>query len=86
MYNQSVRTNVNLEEDVHRFAVLYADANRITLGAALSELVRKGQAAEASETKPPVFERSSAGVPLFPDVGRKITTEMVTRAEEDAID
>jgi len=81
-----MRTNVNLAGDVHRFALLYADANRLTLGAALSELVRKGQAAEASDAEPPAFERSYAGVPLFPDTGRRITTDMLTRAAEDALE
>ena len=81
-----MRTNVNLADDVHHFATLYADARGLSLSAALSELVRKAQAIETAEPKPPVFERSSAGVPLFPDSGQRISAEMVRKAEEDALD
>ena len=86
VYDRRMRTNVNLAEDVHRFATLYADARGLSLSAALSELVRKAWAIETSEPKPPVFERSSAGVPLFPDDGHRITAEMVRKAEEDALE
>jgi hypothetical protein len=86
VYSRSMRTNVNLAEDVHQFATLYADARGMSLSAALSELVRKARAIETTEPKPPVFERSSAGVPLFPDDGHRITSEMVRKAEEDALE
>ena len=81
-----MRTNVNLADDVHQFASLYADARGMSLSAAVSELVRKAQAIETAEPKPPVFERSSAGVPLFPESERRITAEMVRKAEEDALE
>jgi hypothetical protein len=86
VYSRSMRTNVNLAEDVHQFATLYADARGMSLSAALSELVRKARAIETAEPKPPVFERSSAGVPLFPDDGHRITADMVRKAEEDALE
>jgi hypothetical protein len=90
VYSRCLRTNVNLAEDVHQFASLYADARGLSLSAALTELVRKAREFETAEPKPPVFERSSAGVPLFPQDGHKaghrITAEMVRKAEEDAIE
>ena len=81
-----MRTNVNLADDVHRFASLYADANGISLSAALTELVRKAQALETTEPNPPVFKRSSAGIPLFPADGNRITVEMVRKAEEESLE
>jgi len=85
-HNRSMRTNVNLAEDSHQFASSYADARGISLSTALSELVRKARAVETTESHPPVFERSSAGVPLFPDNGRRITVEMVRKAEDESLE
>lgn len=39
-----MRTNVTLDEDVHQFASIYAQAKGITLGAAIGELIRKAEA------------------------------------------
>ena len=86
MHNLYMRTNVNLAEDIHQFARLYADAKGITLGAAVTELIRKGQSVETSERKTPKFRRSSAGFPLFPRTVSKITTAMVRNAEEDDLE
>jgi hypothetical protein len=46
----------------------------------------KARAIETAEPKPAVFERSSAGVPFFPDDGHRLTAEMVRKPEEDALD
>jgi hypothetical protein len=81
-----MRTSINLAEDVHEFAKLYANARGITLSAAISELIRKGQTAERATPKAPAFRRSSAGFPLFPRTGDKLTTSMVRKAEEDDLD
>jgi hypothetical protein len=45
-----MRTNVTLDDDVHQLASIYASAKGITLGAAISELIRK---AEATPQPPP---------------------------------
>ncbi len=37
-----MRTNVNLADDAREFAEVYAHANGITLGEAITDLVRKG--------------------------------------------
>ncbi|MGO9434073.1 MAG: hypothetical protein ACLP00_07220 [Terracidiphilus sp.] len=81
-----MRTNINLSDDVHQFASLYADANGISLSAAVTELIRKAQTLETAEPKPPVLKRSSAGIPLFPSDGHKITVEMVRKAEEETLE
>ena len=80
-----MRTNVNIADDVREFADAYANARGLTLGEAITELIRKGQRADNPQ-EPRKFERSFAGFPVFPDTGRTITTEMVRKAEEDAID
>jgi hypothetical protein len=84
--DSDMRTNINLAEDVHKFASIYADARGLSLSAAISELVRKARAIETAEPKPPVFERSSAGIPLFPDDGHRIRAAMVRKAEQDALE
>jgi hypothetical protein len=78
-----MRTNVNLAEDARRFAAVYANARGLTLGDAITELIRKGQQAEARKDEEIQFELSPAGFPVFPRSGRRITTEMVRKAEED---
>ena len=75
-----MRTNVNLADDARQFAEIYAHANGITLGDAITDLIRKGQSAKTGD-----FGRSAAGFPTFPPSGRVITTEMVKEALEDFI-
>jgi hypothetical protein len=45
IHNGGTRTSITLDDDVHELAIIYAHARGITLGAALGELVRKGQRA-----------------------------------------
>ena len=88
MYAEYMRTNVNLAENAHRFASTYAHARGMSLSAALSELVLKAKVIETAEPNTPLFRRSSAGIPLFPPdpENRKITAEMVRKAEEDSLE
>ena len=76
-----MRTNVDLADDARQFAMIYADANGITLGEAITELIRKGRKSE--EPKRIKFARSASGFPVFPRRGRILTTEMVRKAEEE---
>lgn len=80
VYNWKMRTNVNLDEDVHQFASIYARAKGMTLSAAISELIRK---AEAAPTPPPDIRRSANGLPCFPPTGILLTPEMVKKAESE---
>jgi hypothetical protein len=79
-----MRTNVNIAEDAREFAEYFAHANGITLGDAITQLIRKGrQAATSSESEMPRFGRTVSGFPTFPPKGRVLTTEMVLNAQEE---
>ena len=80
-----MRTNVNLADDARQFAMVYAHANGITLGDAITDLIRKGSQAASGASETPKFGRSASGFPTFPPSGRVITTEMVNEALEDFI-
>jgi len=80
VHNGHMRTNVNLDDDVHQFASIYASAKGITLGAAISELIRK---AEAAPQPPPDIRRSASGLAMFPPTGRVLTSQMVKEAESE---
>ncbi len=79
-----VRTNVNIADDAREFAMVYAGAKGMTLGDAITELIREAQRL-GGQRKLPKFKRSSAGFPMFPASGRKLTTGQVRKAEEDEI-
>lgn len=81
MHNLGMRTSVTLDDDVHELATIYAHARGITLGAALGELVRKGQRAPVEVSQE--IEMGSHGLPVFRSRGRVLTSEMVKRAQED---
>ena len=80
-----MRTNVNLADDARQFAEIYAHANGLTLGDAITDLIRKGGQAPSGASESAKFGRSAAGFPTFPPNGRVITTEMVKEALEDFI-
>jgi hypothetical protein len=73
-----MRTNVTLDDDVHQLASIYASAKGITLGAAISELIRKAEATPASA---PDIRRSESGLAMFPPSGNVLTAQMVKEAE-----
>lgn len=79
-----MRTTINLDDEIHDFAVYYARARGLTLGAAIDELIRKAKAAPAPPL--PEIEHSPNGLPMFPRTGRTITTEMVKKLEEEEFD
>ncbi len=85
VHDSNMRTNVNLADDARQFAEIYAHANGITLGEAITDLVRKGCKAASAPAEKVEFQRSAAGFPTFPPSGRVITTEMVNEALEDFI-
>jgi hypothetical protein len=83
MHTESMRTTVNLDDDAYEVAMLCAKGKGITLGAAISEFVRKGQEARFAETSPsPRLKRLPNGMLVFGDTGRVITNEMVKAALE----
>jgi hypothetical protein len=80
-----MRTNVNLADDARQFAEVYAHANGLTLGDAITDLIRKSSQTANGASETPKFGRSASGFPTFPPSGRVITTEMVKEALEDLI-
>jgi hypothetical protein len=79
-----MRTTVNLDDDVHEFAMIYGRARGLSLSAAIGELIRKAEAAPPPE--PPKILRAPNGLPMFPPTGRTITAEMVKKLEEEEFD
>ena len=78
-----MRTNVNIADDARQFAAQYAYARGLTLGDAITELIRKGCQSASGAPEPVKFGRSASGFPTFPPSGRIITTEMVLKAQEE---
>jgi len=77
-----MRTNVNLDDDIHQLTTAYANARGISLGAAIGELIRRAESTAARVE----VRRAPNGVPLFPRKGRVITDEMVRRALEEDLE
>jgi hypothetical protein len=75
-----MRTNVNLDDEVHQIVSIYASARGITIGAAIGELVRK---AESAQPEAPDIGRSRNGLPCFPSSGRVLTPELIREAESE---
>ena len=75
-----MRTSVTLEDDVYGLASLYASARGITLGKAISELIRKAESAPAA---PPEIHRSRSGLAMFPPRGRVVTAELIKELETE---
>jgi hypothetical protein len=83
VHTGNMRTNVNLADDARHFAEVYAHANGITLGNAITELIRKGSQAPSDASETPKFGRSASGFPTIPPKDRILTTEMVLKAQEE---
>jgi hypothetical protein len=79
-----MRTSITLKDETHTFARYYARARRLTLSAAIDELIRKAQAAPAP--KPEICFSPISGLPMFTPRGGTITTEMVKKIEEEEFD
>jgi len=78
-----MRTTVNLDDDAYELAMLCAKGKGITLGAAISEFVRKAQEARLADQSPtPGLVRGPKGMLMFAagKDGRIVTTEMVKNA------
>jgi hypothetical protein len=77
-----MRTTITLDDETHEFAAYYARAKGITLGAAIDELIRKAQEAQAQPPAPTVH-RLANGFPVFSSSGKTITPELIKRLEEE---
>jgi hypothetical protein len=85
VHNENMRTNVNLADDARQFAEIYAHANGLTLGDAITELIRKSSRAASGASESMKFARSASGFPTLPPRGRILTTEMVLKAQEEDV-
>lgn len=80
MHTILMRTTINLDDDVHELASVYASARGISLGAALGELVRKARSAPEAAG---ALKTTPGGLPVFRSRGRVLTERMVREAQED---
>jgi hypothetical protein len=85
MHNSFMRTTVTLDDDAYELAMLCAKGKGITLGAAISEFVRKATQPKDSGELSPNLKRLPNGMLVFKPRkdGRVITTEMVKAALEE---
>lgn len=80
MHNGFMRTTVNLDDEAYELVMLCAKGKGITLGAAISEFVRKGNEARRSSATSPRLMRAPNGLLIARPQGRVITNEMVKAA------
>jgi hypothetical protein len=80
-----MRLTVNLEPDVYNFAAAYAGAKGITLSAAISELVRRGEQAPGVGSDSPRLKMSPHGYLVIAGTGDPLTPEMVKEASDDGL-
>jgi hypothetical protein len=78
-----MRVRLTLDDEAHDFAAYYARVRGLGLGAAISELIRKAQAAPAPK---PDIRIGPNGLPMFPPTGRRITSAMVKKIEAEEYD
>jgi hypothetical protein len=81
------RANVNLDDDAYSAATAYAAARGLALGAAISELIRRGE----QTPEPPIsasskLVRDEHGFLVVKGSGPVITAEMVRAESEDPLD
>jgi hypothetical protein len=83
MHNISMRTTVTIDDDAYELAMLCAKGKGITLGAAISEFVRKATQPGNQEELSPHLKRLPNGMLVARSRGRVITSEMVKAALEE---
>lgn len=81
VHNCEMRTNLNIDADAYDFASAYANARGITLGAAVSELLRRAE--QAPEPPSRRLKLDEHGLLVVAKTGRVITPEMVKESSED---
>jgi hypothetical protein len=81
----TMRTTLNLDEDVHRFASTYAHAKGISLSEAIGELVRKAEEVPEPGADSPRLKITPQGYLVIAGTDDTLTSEMVKEASEDDI-
>jgi hypothetical protein len=78
------RTNLHLDNDALEFASVYANSKGISLGVAVSELIRRAeQTPEPSISTSSKLKRDEHGFLVVKASGPVITSEMVKEESED---
>lgn len=76
---------MNLDPDVYNFAAAYAGAKGITLSAAISELVRRGEQTPGPGSDSARLKMSPHGYLVIAGTGDSLTPEMVKETSEDGL-
>jgi len=79
------RTNLHIDNDALAFASSYANAKGVSLGIAVSELIRRAERTTGQEIPSPRLIMNLHGYLEIADTGDRITPEMVKEASEDAL-
>lgn len=79
------RSNINIDNDAYDFAIAYASAKGIALGAAVSELLRQRaeQMSQSPATVSNGLKMNLRGLLVRAKTGKVTTSEMVREASED---
>lgn len=86
MQSLTMRTTINLDDDVYDLSSSYASARGITLGAAIGELVRRAESSSCKGAGSSRIRTAANGLRVVSPGGRPITPEMVKAAQEDEIE
>jgi len=79
------RTNLHIDNDALAFASSYANAKGISLGIAVSEMIRQVQQMAGQEIPSPRLVMNRHGYLEIAATGDPIPPEMVKEAAEDAL-
>ncbi len=79
------RTNLHIDNDALAFASSYANAKGISLGLAVSELIRRAEQIAGQKSPSPRLVMNRHGYLEIADTGDRVTPEMVKEASEDAL-
>jgi hypothetical protein len=81
VYHEYMRANINLDADAYSFALTYASAKGIPLGAAVSELLRRAE--RSPEPSSPMLKRNRLGLLVKAKTSQSVTPKMVKELSED---
>jgi len=87
VHNDSMRTRTNLhiDNDALAFASSYANAKGVSLGIAVSDLIRRAERTAGQEIPSSRLVMNRHGYLEIADTGDRITPEMVKEASEDGL-
>jgi hypothetical protein len=85
VHNACMRTSVTLAADIYSFLSAYANGKGITLGAAISELIRRAEQVPEPGSDSPRLKTSPHGYLVIAGTGDVLTSEMVKEASEDEL-